>query len=343
MKNHFLFIIAFALLLSACVKDKPNSAVQPQVQLSSSKKVFVVNEGRFQNDGNGSVSLYDPQNGTVIENFYKTQNNAEVGNVAQSLNFFNGNYYLVINNSNKVLVCDAQFKKIGQIGNLNSPRYILQVTNEKAYVSDLYANAVSIVDLNANAKTAAIGFSGETERMALIYNTAFITAPSTNYVYVVNTMNDTKTDSVLVGKGAASIVIDRNDKVWVLGSGDSPNSAGKLTRINALSHQVEVSLSFNMNELPGNLCLNKTKDTLYFLNNDIFRMPVSSNALPASAFVSKGSRNFYGLGVNPNDYTVYAADALDYSQKSNIYIFNTDGSQRTVFKAGLIANSFYFE
>jgi hypothetical protein len=336
------FILFVSVLLSSCVKDKPNSSVQPQVQLTNSKKVYIINEGPFQT-GNGSVSLYDPENGDVIENFYQTQNHADVGNVAQSLNYFNGSYYIVINNSNKIIVCNDQFKKTAQISGLTSPRFILPVTNQKAYVSDLYANAVSVIDLNLNTKISSIPFNGETECMVLIYNKAFVTDPYTNYVYIINTITDAKTDSILVGKGAASIVIDKNDKVWVLGSGESPNTAGKLTRINAITGTVEVSMTFSTADLPGNLCLNKTKDTLYFLNNGIFRMSISDNALPATAFVAKGSRNFYGLGVNPNDYTIYAADALDYVQKSNIYIFNSNGSQKTVFKAGLISNGFYFE
>lgn len=331
------------LLLTACIKDKPNSPVQPQVQLSSAKKVYVINEGPFQT-GNGSVSLYDPANGSVVENFYKTQNdNAEIGNIAQSLNYINGRYYIVVNNSNKILVCDEQFKKTGQISGLTSPRYILPITNQKAYVSDLYANAISVIDLNSNVKLSDIHCFGKTEHMVLIYNKVFVTNSDANYTYVINAITDVITDSIFVGKGAASIVIDKNDKIWVLGSGDAPNAVGRLTKINAITNQVESFISFGSNDLPGNLCLNKTKDTLYFLNDAIFRVSISDNTLPLNAFIEKGSRNFYGLGVNPNDYSIYAADALDYIQKSNIYIFNASGSQKSVFKAGIISNGFYFE
>jgi YVTN family beta-propeller protein len=339
--KQFSYISLSLLLFTACVKDKPNSPVQPQVQLSAAKKVYIVNEGPFPT-GNGSVSLYDPQTGDVIENFYKTQNTAELGNVAQSMSFINGSYYIVVNNAQKIVVCDEQLKKTGEIAGLTSPRYMLAVTNKKAYVSDLYANAISVIDMASRSKVAEIPCHGKTERMVLIYNKVFVTNSDKDYIYIINAINDTKTDSVPVGKGAAAIIIDKNDKVWVLASGNS-SGTGRLSRINAISHQVEQSFTFGANELPGTLCLNKTKDTLYFLNNDIFRMGISDNALPSAVFVAKGSRNFYGLGVNPNDYTIYAADALDYVQKSNVYIFDANGTQKNVFKAGIISNGFYFE
>jgi DNA-binding beta-propeller fold protein YncE len=335
----FFFLLAF----SSCVKDKPGSPVQPQVQLTSTKKVYVINEGQFQNGGNGSISLYDPGNNSVIENFYEVQNQSQIGNIAQSLNYINGNFYIVVNNANKIIVCDDALKKTAQINGLTSPRYILPVTNEKAYVSDLYANAISIVDLNLNAQTGKINCWGKTEKMVLLYNKVFVTNTDRNYVYVINTTNDLIMDSVFVGLGAGSLVIDKNDRVWVLGSGNQAGSAGRLTKINPLTDQVESFLNFGSNDSPVNLCLNRTKDTLFFLNNNIYRMAISESALPATAFVENGSKNFYGLGVNPNDHTVYAADALDYSQQSHIYIYGADGVQRKDFKAGIISNGFYFE
>lgn len=336
-------IFATVLFFASCIKDKPNPAVQQEVQLSSAKKVYVINEGPYRGTGNGSVTLYDTGTRAVIENFYEAQNQTQIGNVLQSINFINGNYYLVVNNANKIIVCDNQFKKKGEIKGLLSPRYILSITNQKAYVSDLYANAISIVDLNSNSKTGSIPCFGKTEKMMQIYNKVFVSNTDQDYVYVVNTVTDHIDDSIKVGKGAASLVMDRQDKLWVLATGDILKPAGKLSRINPLSHEVELSLDFPAGEKVDNLCLNKTKDTLYFLNGHIFRMSISSATLPPAAFVDKGSKNFYGLGVNPNDYTIYASDAIDYSQKSQIYIYTSGGVESTTFKAGIVSNGFYFE
>ena len=344
MKNSIKILLVIPVLVS-CVKDKPQDVIQPQVQLTNAKKVYVINEGNY-GSGNASVSLFDIGNNSVVENFYQTQNSASptVGDVAQSLSIINGKFYLVVNNSGKIIVCDNQFKKVTQISGLSSPRYILPITNQKAYVSDYNANAISIIDLNSNIKTGSISCGGWTEQLALIYNKAFVTNMKRNYTYVINTVNDTKADSINVGPNAGSIVIDKNDKVWVLSSGDYTNTVtGKLSRIDPVTNQVEVSYPFANTDSPNSLCLNKTKDTLYYLNGGIYKMAISSTALPSTQFIAKGTKNFYGLGVNPHDYCVYVADALDYVQKSTIYIFDANGNQKTYFKAGINANGFYFE
>lgn len=338
-----LFLLSGFFLLQACVKDKPESVPDPVISLTpASKKVFVINEGNF-GSGNASVSLFDPAKNAVVEDFYKTQNNADVGDVAQSMTKVNDSYYVVVNNSAKIVVCDKDFKKTGQINGLTSPRYLLPVSNQKAYVSDLYANGISILDLNTQTKTGSIPCHGKTEQMVLVFNKVFVTNTESKYVYILNPSNDKIEDSVLVGKYASGIVVDKTDNVWVLSTGDLPGAVGRLSKINPLTNAVDVSFSFPSSESPGNLCLNKTKDTLFFLNNGICRIAITDSSLPGSAFVSKGTKNFYGLAVNPDSYFIYAADALDYSQRSTIYVYDQQGNQKTTFKAGINANGFYFE
>jgi hypothetical protein len=333
------------IILSACVKDKPKDNIQPQVQLTTAKKVYIINEGNF-GSANASVSLYDLGNDAIVDNIYKVQNSANpsIGDVAQSLSFINNKFYLVVNNSGKIIVCDNQFKKVTQITNLSSPRYILQVTNQKAYVSDYNGNSVSIIDLNSNTKTGSISCKGWTEKMALIYNKAFITNMNSNYVYVVNTINDLITDSIYVSLNAGSLVIDKNDKLWVLNSGNSINTvSGSLTRINTVTNQIETSFNFPANNFPKNLCINKTKDTLYFINKGIYRMPIYASAIPSTEFIPNGNKNFYGLDINPTNSFIYTSDAIDYVQKSNIYVYDPNGNLTKNFKAGINANGFYFE
>ena len=342
MKNKF-FILVFALVFASCVKDKPSPPVQPPGLISNSKRVYVVNEGPFQSGGNGSISLYDSGTNEVIENFYEVQNNSPLGNIAQSLNFINGNYYIVVNNAGKITVCDKQLKKTKEITGFTSPRYILQLTNQKAYVSDLYAHALSIVDLAAGVITGTISCPGKTEKMVLFYNKVFVTNSDRDYVYVVNSLTDKIEDSIFVARGAASIVMDRYDKLWVLASGSVSASSARLTKFDPVTNTVELFQDFKLADSPFNLCLNAGKDTLFFINGSVYRMDIKETLLPQNAFIANDTKNFYGLGVNPNDHTIYVSDAMDYSQRSQIYIYTAKGSPKYNFKAGIIANSFYFE
>lgn len=343
MKLYFtLFIV---ILLNSCIKDKPQDPVKTAVSINAETKVLITNEGNY-GWGVGTISLYDPTSGAVIDKYDQQQNNnALLGNVCQSITKHNNNYYIVMNNSNKIVVVNSSnFVKNATINGFNSPRYILPITYNKAYVSDLYANSIQIVDLNSNTISGTIPCINATEEMALIYNKAFITNGNSNYCYVVNTTTDAITDSVNVGKGGSSIVIDKNSKVWILTSGNSASGqAGKLVRINPITLQIEQSLNFNSGESPYKLCINKTRDTLYYLNNGVHQYLISSATLPNNPLINQGSKFFYGLGINPKDYTIYVSDAIDYVQKSTIEIYKPNGSFITNFKAGIISNGFMFE
>ncbi len=341
----FYLSIFIIILLNSCIKDKPQEPTKTAVSVNTDNKVFVINEGNF-GWGVGSISLYDPSSGAVVEDYYKQQNNnATLGNVCQSITKYNNSYYIVMNNSNKVIVVNSiDFTKTATITGFNSPRYFLPITFNKAYVSDLYANSIQIVDLNTNTISGSITCKNGTEQMVLIYNKAFVTNSNSNYCYIINTTNDIITDSILVGKGNSSICIDKNSKIWVLSSGDnSQNQTGKLTRINPVSLQIELSLFFSNGEVPNKLCINKTHDTLYYLNNGVYQTSIFSTTLPSSPLINQGTKTYYGLGINPKDFSIYVADAIDYVQKSKIEIYKPNGIHISNFNAGVISNGFMFE
>lgn len=343
MKN--IIYIIFIFLLSSCIKDKPQEPKSTLANVNLNNTVLIVNEGNY-GWGVGTISLYDTESGTVVEKYDQQQNNGTtLGNVCQSIYKYNNKYYIVINNSNKIVVADGtDFTKKTTISGFNSPRYFLPITYNKAYVSDLYSSSIQVVDLNTNSISGSIPCHSGTEQMELIYNKAFITCSTSNYLYVVNTTTDQITDSIQVGNGASSITIDKFAKIWVLASGNTVNSqTGKLHRINPITLQIEQSFVFNNGESPFRLCSNKTHDTLYYLNNGVFQFPINSSNLPTTALINQGTKIFYGLGVNPKNYSIYVSDVIDYVQRSKIEIYSPNGSFITNFNAGIISNSFMFE
>ncbi|MES2762960.1 MAG: DUF5074 domain-containing protein [Bacteroidota bacterium] len=341
MKIYYVILI-FPFLCS-CIKDKPQDPVKTAVNINADAKVLIVNEGNFGTP-NANISIYDPTSGAVVENYYSQQNNnTQLGDVCQSITKYNNKYYIVVNNSHNITITNpVDLTKIATINGFNSPRYLLPVTYSKAYVSDLYSNSVQIVDLNTNSITGSIPCNGWTEQMALIYNKAFVTNYSTNYCYIINTVTDAITDSINIGKGASSIQIDTNSKIWILTSGDNSNGfAGRLVRIDPVTLQIELNLNFSLSDGPHNLCINKTRDTLFYLNKGICKFPITSNQLSAPYF--KQGSIYYGIGVNPKDYSIYVSDVLGFSQKSTIEVYDMNGNFKTSFKAGIGANAFMFE
>jgi len=341
----YLSLIPLFLFAISCKKDKPVDPNPSQEIQASNRTVLIINEGNY-GWGNASISLYDPQSNTVTYDYFKKQNgNANLGDVCQSVTKYNGSYYLVLNNSNKIDVVNASdFTKKNTITGFNSPRNLLPVSANKAYVSDLYANSIQIVDLNLNVITGSITCMKGTEEMVFANNKAFITNINSNYCYVINTISNEMTDSILVGKGASSIVLDKYSKIWVLSKGSSAFSQlGSLNCINPNTLVNEKKLIFQAGEYPWRLTINKTRDTLYYLKTGVYQLPVNNTSLPLSPLIVQGSKLFYGLGVNPDDNSIYVSDAIDYVQKSKIEIYSVNGTFIKSFNAGIISNGFVFE
>lgn len=341
--NKTIYSFLLISLLFSCRRDVPPVAPEGNITLGNGG-VYITNEGNFM-FGNASVSYYDPYNNSVVEDLYQTVNSASLGDVCQSMAFFNSKIYIVVNNSGKVKIVNASgFGDAGEISGLTSPRYFLPVSYNKAYITDLYSNAVSIVDLNTNTVTGNIPCSGATEELVLIYGNAFVTNSSKNYVYVINTGTDQITDSILISTGGNSITEDKNGKLWVLCGGNSSLSIPpSLHRIHPVSKTVEQSFTFPQTDSPWRLTMNGNNDSLFFLNNGVYKMSIQDINLPSAPFIPEGSMNFYGLGIDPVSGTIYVSDAIDYVQRGMILRFQPNGILINSFLAGIIPGDFYFE
>lgn len=338
--------LPLVIFLNGCYKDGPPGDVKPVLQTNmGTKGVFITNEGNFQ-FGNASVSYLDLTSGVVTEDLYKQSNGTSLGDVCQSMFIFNGKAYLIVNNSGKVEICNSlNLKSEAIIEGLRSPRYFLPISNNKAYITDLYDNAVAVADLVHHKILKKILVKGETGPMVLLYGNAFVTSANSKYLYILNTSGDVLQDSILISKGANSIKQDNNGKLWVTCSNDAKNKIpGAIYRIDPQSKHVELKLDFQkFDDSPWRLCTNITNDTLYFLNKEIYQMSVNANALPSTPFILSDNRNYYGLGVDPLTGTLYVADALDYVQRGRVYRFSSKGDQIDYFLTGIIPGDFWFQ
>lgn len=338
------YIAAMLLLfVFSCKKDGPDKS-NSTIITTGQNAVYIINEGNFQ-FGNASVSYFADGMTHAVEDLFQPANNRPLGDVCQSMYLFNNKSYVVLNNSSKIEVVNQNnFVSDAVITGINSPRYFLPVSKSKAYITDLYSNKISIANLSNNTIIGTIACAGWTEEMALAFGKAFVTNQKSNKLYVINTITDVITDSILIGYGSNSIVEDKNGKLWVLCSGSaSSNEKASLHCINAINHSVERTLMFNNStELPYKLAINGSSDTLYYLNKDIYRFGITDTNLPTTPFIAQNSRKFYGLGINPNNGHVYVADAIDYVQRGKVYIYKPDGMLFTSFLAGIIPADFYF-
>ncbi|HNZ42520.1 MAG TPA: hypothetical protein PKN41_04185 [Bacteroidales bacterium] len=344
MKKFFLFFAGVFMMacMYSCKKDTPPD--DTDIDISASHGVFIVNEGNFQ-WSNASVTYYNFSDQEYQEDIFQIVNNRPLGDVAQSITVYQGKAYIVVNNSNKIEVVNiSNFASCGVISGFVSPRYFVPVSPAKAYVSDLYSNQISIVDLNTNQISGTITVNGSTEEMLYHEGTLFATNTRTDKLYFINTLTDAVSDSLQLGFASNSLVLDKNDKLWVMCAGDANNSVNaSLHRINIGQKTVEQTYPLGSPlDIWDKIAINATKDTVYYMYHGIYRLPVSSAALPGAVFIPEGNSVFYGLAVNPYSNTIVVADAVDYVQKGKVNYYSASGALLGTINAGVLPSDFYF-
>lgn len=319
---------------------------------SSAKGLFICNEGNFQY-GNATLSYYDPETNIVENEVFYRANGMRLGDVAQSMCMYGGKGWIVVNNSHVVFAIDADtFKEKGRIENLASPRYIHFVNDRKAYVTQLWDNRIFIVDPEKYSITGYITVpnmameSGSTEQMVAYNKYVFCNCWSyQNRIIKIDTETDQVVAELTVGIQPVAIVIDRNDKLWALTDGGYEGSpygyeAPSLFRIDAESFTVERQFKFRLGSTPSELHINGSGDTIYWIEDGVWRMDVTANRLPVRPFIESRDTKYYGLTIDPDNDEVYVADAIDYQQQGVIYRYSPDGELIDEFYAGVSPGTF---
>lgn len=314
--------------------------------------LFITCEGNFQY-GNASLSYYDPTKRVVENDVFNRANAMKLGDVAQSMVIRDDVGWVVVNNSHVLFAIDVNtFKERGRITNLTSPRYIHFLSDEKAYVSQLWDNRIFIVNPKRYEIIGHIDCpnmtmeSGSTEQMVQYGKYVYVNCWSyQNRILKIDTETDSVVDELVVGIQPAALVLDKNNKLWTITDGGYEGSPygyepPSLYRIDAETFAIEKVYHFALGDNTGELQLNREGDMLYWLNDDVWAMSVDDENLPIRPFLQNRGTIYYGLTISPDNGDVYVADAIDYQQPGMIYRYSSDGVLLDEFYVGIIPGAF---
>ncbi len=346
----FLLPFAFCLLsLTSCMEW--DYGLEESFDVAGGG-LFICNEGNFQY-GNATLSYYNPETKVVENEVFYRANAMKLGDVAQSMIIRDSIGWVVVNNSHVVFAIDINtFKEVGRITNFTSPRYMHFISDEKAYVSQIWDNRIFIVNPKRYEITGYIDIpdmtmeSGSTEQMVQYGKYVYVNCWSyQNRILKIDTETDEVVDELVVGIQPTSLVMDCNSKLWTVTDGGYEGSpygheAPSLYRIDAETFTIEKQFQFKFGDAPSEVQLNGTKDKLYWINDDIWEMDVTADRVPVRPFLQYNGTIYYGLTVCPRTGDVYVADAIDYVQQGMIYRYSKDGNLLDEFYVGIIPGAF---
>lgn len=342
-----LWLFFMLLCMAACGPD-PVDPVNPS-QFDLGKGVFVLNEGSYTN-ANSTLSFYDTEKDSVLNQLFYRVNGSPIGDVGQSLCLMDGKLYIVVNNSNyiykvdaRTIYCDTtQPYKLDSV--FNSPRYMLPVAPDKAYVSDLVSKTLWIINPRDMSLCGGVRMDKPTETMVQVGRELFVSNYSRYYandiqnntVQVVDIDNDVKVATIEVGYEPNGMVVDQNGMVWVLCEGDvnDLDVPSTLWKIDPNMRRSYLMRTFEDKAL--NLAIDPTGRYLYYLHGgDVHRSSIDTPDTEDAFCIPAEGRMFYKIAVNPSNGELYVSDAKNYLVNGTVYRYTGDGLLLSSFNAGI--------
>ena len=346
-----LLIVLISLLFLTSCSDDDDPIVVPSGDFENG--YFISNEGPF-NNGTGSITFVG-DDGTIVQNAYKSVNNEDLGNIVQSMTLANENAYIVVNNSNKIIVANRfTLEKVTEIigEDINNPRYFV-AQGTTGYLSnwgdpfDTTDDFIAIIDLSSNTVKQTIAVAEGPEEMLLENSKLYVNLQGgygqNNQVVIISTISNTIETSLTVGDVPNSIQSDGTGNLWVLCGGKpdwtGDETLGQLFKITTSSNAIS-SISFNAGEHP-NLMVLEGSNLFYNLNGKVFKMDSKATTLPAQAITGWDGFYYAMKGYNGK---VYLTDAGDYSSEGTLKVF--DGTSEVLLETnttGIIPGDLAFQ
>ena len=335
-------IALLALTAVSCNRDEADAIIPAEKHENG---ILVANEGVYPSP-NAELSYISRGFSSIKNDIYKTTNGENLGDVLQHVNFHNNEAYLVVNNSNKIIVTDRYtFKKKAEITqDVKNPRYITFVGNQ-AYVTNSTSGgeqSVTVYNTENYNLIKKIPSSDVVERIVtagtnvFVQNAGFGTG---NKLTIISSTSNNVIGTITVPNGAINKTISYNSDVYVI--------AGKATEADSFIYKYNSS-----GNLTNTIALTGIKNAnnieidngyIYFTaGTGVYSMPISSSTAPSSPIFSVADNGYSTLyGFNVIDRLIYISDAKGFTQASEVSIYTPSGIRIKTFSSGMGTNAFY--
>jgi hypothetical protein len=329
-----LLVLAFA----GCADDIIDPDKDKKDLPKGGERVAVLCEGNFM-WANARLDLIQTDTGMsqLVSNVYEKANNKPIGDVLQSGLVAGNNLFLSINNSGKVLGLDPYtFKQKKMNAKLKSPRCLMMVGGD-LWVSDLYANRISVLDTQDLHLKREIVVPGWTEQMVR-WGDEVAVACYSGKVLVYDYLSGVYKRSMDVDSGALYLAVDGKNQLWVV------SSVGSKGGVAAFGASASAPLArWTTNAPLGNIYPSADGNSMYVSSqNKIFTFPITATSdADLTTLFNPAIKQLYGYFFNPLNQVFYLADAKDFVSNGDVIRYPLQQpSQKTTLATGVNPSGF---
>lgn len=346
MKIKFSSTLAVAglalMTFTACRNDEPIAAPAPLGDYENG--ILVANEGNFGKP-NASLSFIPNDLSRIDNDLYKRVNGEDLGDVLQHIAFNGDEAWLVVNNSNKIVIVNRYtLKKITEITGVNQPRYITFAAGNAYVTSDQFRGekALNIIRVADRTQVGKIVFEDAAQQVVSIKDKVYVLNAGFGKgkkISILNTATNAITETLTLAYDINDMEVI-NGKVYVVGD-DNINSY--LTQLIPGDRQTTYT-SLSLYGLKSAQNLEADATDIYFSDGPrVFKMSQNAQTAPAKElFVASETPWSTLYGFNVVGDRIYTSNANGFTQKASITIYSKEGNVLKEFKeAGMGTNGFY--
>ena len=322
------------------------------VKASGPDRVFIINEGAF-GQSNASITVFYPSSGQTKPDIFSSTNGRLLGDVANDAQWINGKLYVVVNNSHKIEVIDPQTYQslqtifIDSDAHGGSPRRIMQVSDDKAYVTNLFGNNVSVIDLATGQEAATVDVGGGPEGIVTSNGFAFVALSGLgqgNEVAVIDIETDEVATRLEVGDNPIHMAVAPDGMVWSVATGNygfnenfqydpELETFGEAVIIDPQT--LQIADRFETGGHPGKLVFRNGEEAFLHLDG-LRRIDVKNRRLLEEPFLQ---RPFFSFEIaemdHPDYFHVYLTIVPDFLSSGRVVRYDEAAVAIDSFRAGI--------
>lgn len=354
-----LCMLALGASLASCSDDDDDSLDDGGSKVTLPRtRAYILNEGS-QGANNAGLAFYAPnKDADFISDIYKTQNNAKLGDLGQSMIEYEDDIYIAVSGSNyltKLNAAGVELKRVSFVKDNDLSAGIRYIDAEDGYIyASFYGGAVAKI----NAKTLEVvdkltGLGDNLEGVAICEDMLYVAnsyklLPDGTYKYnaevkVIDLRTFKLKETLTVGVNPNAL-IEEDDKVFLI-SNDYSSAEGYVLQM------IEPANNNKVTKIGNATYMAADDDILYLVNsmtdwntkpyttvNTFFTYNIKTGQMNNASFLKDApaeltSNTLHMLEVNDNNGDIYISTS-DFETNGTIYRFKKDGTFIEKFDAG---------